>query len=139
LLTRAVVAVCGAVLILLGVCCFLAGFTAGVALLPILLGLCVLGLAYFLGKQSCLVCAGGVVSIRFGHRQSCRWEEVSEVVDQRVKHGVVSARVCALVRKNGKRLVLLDTGIGDFGALLSLLREQATSRGIPWREERVVK
>jgi hypothetical protein len=139
LMTRVIVAVCGIVLVAGGVVCLILGFTAGVVTLPVFLGICVLGLAYLMGQQSCLVFADGVVNVRLGQRQWCRWVDISEIVDTRTTQGVVSSRVCTLRKKDGSRLEVRDLGIDDFGALLALFREQAAARGISWREERVAK
>jgi hypothetical protein len=50
------------------------------------------------------------------------------------------SRQCTLVKKDGSRLELRDLLTGNFEEMVALLREQAQSRGIPWKEEeRVVK
>jgi hypothetical protein len=114
------------------------------------------GIAFLAGKESHLVCPGGVIiQERNGREQHCRWEEVSEIVDSRIKmstsanlswlgffytgQGVpkeeVPPRQCVLVKKDGSRMELVDRLRGDFEELVALLREQAQSRGIPWKEE----
>ncbi len=135
---RVLIGVCGVITILLGVGCFFTG-NPTIGIYPVILGIVVLGLAYMLQRQKCLVYSGGVMTIRFGNRQWCRWEEIAEIVDQRVTQGIVSSRLCVLVRKNGAGLVVADLGISDFGELVDLLREQATARNIPWKEEQIKK
>ena len=100
--------------------------------------LVVLALAYVLGKSSYLVCPGGIIQVRFGRRRVCRWDEVSEIVDRRIKQRLVSSRLCVLVRKYGEPIELSDL-VGDFGAMMALVRQQAESRGIPSKEECVDK
>ncbi len=143
LATRAVVAVCGIIILGAGVCLFVRDFSDGIIihsvgwiLLPV--GLCALALAYFMGKSSYLVCTGGVMKLRMGRLQQCRWDEASEIVDMHIKKGMVSSRHCALVKKNGSRMELPDLGIVDFPTMIDLIRQQAASHGIRWMEEHVV-
>jgi hypothetical protein len=98
-----------------------------------------LALGYFMGKSSYLVCTGGVMQLRLGRLQICRWEDVSEIVDIQTKQGIVTSRHCSLVKKNGGRMELINFGIHDFAGMIGLLRQQAESRGIVWKEERNVK
>ena len=129
---------CGVIIICLGIGCFFTGF-ASLGVYPVILGILVVGIAYIAQKQRCLVCPGGVIYIRFGNRQLCQWEEIVEIVDRRVTQGIVSSRFCVLSRKKGPGLIVADLGIGDFGELIGLLREQAAVHAISWKEERIKK
>ena len=100
--------------------------------------LAVLALAHVLVKSSYLVCPDGIIQVRFGRRRICRWDDVSEIVDRRIKQGPVSSRLCVLMRKRGEPIELSDLA-GDFGEMIALVRQQAVSRGIPWKEECVDK
>jgi hypothetical protein len=136
---RVLIGFCGLVLILLGVGWIVLLQGGYGTAFPIVLGVFVVGLAFVLPKQEYLVCPGGVMVIRGGNKKWCRCEEITEIIDQRVKHGIVSGRVCVLVRKSGANLSFSDTGISDFGAMIALLREQAAAHSIPWREEKITK
>jgi len=131
-------AICGIVVILMGVGLFIAGWWS-FGVVPIVLGIVVLFLGFVLTRQRLLVCPGGVIHIRYGRRLWCRWEDMAEIRDTRVKSGIVSSRICTIAKKDGTRMWLQDTGIGDFGELIRLLREQGESRGIPVKEEQVTK
>jgi hypothetical protein len=138
LATSILIGVCSIITILLGVGCFFTDF-ATIGIYPVILGILVVGIAYLLQRRQCLVCPGGVINNRLGNRQWCRWEEIAEIVDQRVTRGIVSSRLCVLVRKKGPGMVMADLGISDFAALVDLLREQATVHNIPWKEEQIKK
>jgi hypothetical protein len=132
--TRAAMFVSGILVLLCGVYVMSLGFVDwGVGVL--LFGICVLGLAYLMSQSKYLLCPGGVIAVRLGHRRAYRWEDVGEIVDTRINQGMVSSRRCTLVKKNGASLELIDFGIDDFPALVALLREQAESHDIPWKEE----
>jgi hypothetical protein len=136
--TRASTVVSGIVVLLCGVYVISLGFLDwGVGVL--LFGIIVLGLAYLLGQSKYLLCPGGMIAVRLGHTQQCRWEDVGEIVDTRMTQGMVSSRRCALVKKNGSRMEMMDFGIDDFAALVALLRQQAELHRIPWKEERGVQ
>jgi hypothetical protein len=137
--TRLVVVACGIVLLGAGVWLLIEMSAWGPGPWLLTLGIVVLWLAYLMGRSSYLVYRDRVVKKRLGHEQICWWNEVSEVLDLRVKQGIVSSRTCVLVKTAGTRFELQDLGINAFAAMLDLLRQQAASRGIPWREERVVK
>ena len=139
LVTRAVVAVCGAIMVLGGIFLLVGNYGWYIQTFPLVLGICVLGLAYVMGKSSYLICPDGVIRVRMGYQQQCRWDDVREIIDRHIKRGLVSSRLCELVKKNGFRLELTDLGTDDFPGMLGLIRQQAQSRGIPWREEQVIK
>jgi hypothetical protein len=134
MLTRVLIGFCGLVVILVGVALIFAG-TGQIGAYPVALGLMIVALAVLIPKQQYLVCPGGIVVIRSGKKQLFRWEDIAEIIDQRVTHGMVSGRVCVLVRKTGSKISFSDTGISDFGAMIALLREQAKAHSIPWKEE----
>jgi hypothetical protein len=135
LTTRLVVAVCGLVLFGGGVWLLIAMGPLGPGPWVLPFSIVVFGLAYFMGKSSYLICTGAVVQVRFGYRKHCRWDELSEIIDVQIKQGVVSSRRCDLVKKNGRRIELTNLGIDDFTGMIDLIRQQAQSRGIPWKEE----
>jgi hypothetical protein len=134
ILTRVLIGFCGLVVILVGVSLFFTG-SGTLGVYPMVLGLMVMALAFLIPKQQYLVCPGGIVVIRSGNQVCCRWEDLAEIIDQRVTHGMVSGRLCVLVRKTGSKISFSDTGITDFGAMIALLREQANAHSIPWKEE----
>ena len=133
LITRVAVAASGAIILVFGISLLIAGLDITLAMYPLLLGLGALALGYLMGKSMYLVCPGGIIKVRWGASQQCRWEDVNEIVDLQTKQGLVTSRLCALVKKNGSRMELPDLGIDDFGVLVDLLRRQAESRGIKWR------
>ncbi len=135
LTTRLVVAACGLVLLGGGVWLLIAMGPLGPGPWVLPFSIIVFGLAYLMGKSSYLICPGGVVQVRFGYRKPCRWDELSEIIDVQIKQGVVSSRRCDLVKKNGSRMELTNLGIDDFAGMIDLIRQQAQSRGIPWKEE----
>jgi hypothetical protein len=126
-----------------GLCLVIYDFTQGIiysfgwmAFWP---GLLALVLAYFMGKSRYVIGEGGVLRIHFGYALSCTWAEIREIIDLHTKQSIVSSRSCVLATKAGPRIVLQDLGIGDFSDLIDLVRKQAATHGIPWREERAVK
>jgi len=137
LVTRIALIVSGAVILMGGIYLLIEWST--IATLPLLLGLMAMVLGYFMGKSMILVCPRGVINVRWGVRQMCRWEDIGQIVDTKIKQGLVTSRRCALVKKNGGRMELHDLGLDDFAGLTSLLRQQAELRGIEWKEERSVK
>jgi hypothetical protein len=136
--TRLLIGFCGLVMILLGATLLFTG-SVKTGAYPIVLGFVVVALAFLLPRLEYLICPGGIVVIRSGNKTWCRWEDFAEIIHQRIKHGIVSGRMCVLVRKTGTKMSIADTGIGDFGTMIALLREQATARGIPWKEEQIIK
>jgi hypothetical protein len=138
LVTRAAVAVSGIVMVAGGIYLFV-GQGSDIGTIPLLVGICALALAYFMGKSKYLIGPDGVIKDRWGHRQMCRWDEVSEIRDRHVTQGLVTSRMCILVMKNGARMDLPDLGIGDFAKMHALIRQQAESHGLPWKEERIAK
>ena len=82
-----------------------------------------------------LVCPEGVVQSRRGKSESCRWDDVSEFLEQERRGGTfvtVTRRTCVLKTHDGRRLVLSGDEIGQFDELLSLLRAEAARRGLRW-------
>jgi hypothetical protein len=135
LATRLLVGLCGVIIILMGVGLLLRSASLGTW--PLVLGIAVVALAFVIGRQRYLVCRGGIVINRLGNEQVCYWTEVTTIKDVRVTHGLVSARMCTLIKKDGAGVTLSDTGIGDFSALMKLLKEIASVHNISWKEEHV--
>ena len=133
--TRLMVAACGVVLLAGGIWLLIEMGATGPGPWVLPFSVVVLGLAYFMGRSSYLIYPGGIVRVRFGYRLRCRWEELSEIRDVQIKQGLVSSRRCDLVKKNGSRIELTNLGISEFAAMIDLIRQQAQSQGIPWKED----
>ncbi len=138
LTTRVLIALSGLVLLSGGIWLVIKDGAPEPGAWVVTFSLAVLALAYVLGKSSYLVCPGGVIQVRFGRRRVCRWDDVSEIVDRRITQRLVTSRHCVLVKRRGDRIELSDL-VSDFGAMIALVRQQAESRGIPWKEECVDK
>ena len=137
LATRLLVGFCGVIIIAMGVGLLLRSVSLGTW--PLVLGIAVFTLAFVIGRQRYLVCKGGIVINRMGNEQVCYWTEVTTIKDVRVTHGLVSSRMCTLKKKDGSGVTLSDTGIGEFPALMKLLKKIASDHNITWKEEHVSK
>lgn len=136
---RVVAALAGIVLALLGAFLIVRdwsdGIVSSIGWITVPPGLFAIALAFFLGQSSYLVCPDGVIRVRSGRRVLCRWSDVAEIIDLKFEQGMVAARRCVLVLKNGARLEIPDIGMADFPALLDLIRQQSAPHGVPWKEE----
>ena len=104
----------------------------------ITLALLVLGLSYLLGRMKYTVDSEGIGQVLLSGQKFCRWDQIAEIVDRRTKQGTVSSRSCVLLQKNGAQMEIGDLAI-DYQAITALIRQRAESRGIPWKEEKIVK
>jgi hypothetical protein len=92
-------------------------------------------LAFVIRTRRLLISPSEVIRIRWRERESCRWEEVAEVVLTSIKVRLTTAPVCILIKKDGSRFELGEfDGAGD-KSVIAALRREAESRGIAWREE----
>ena len=104
---------------------------------PVVLGSCGLLLAWAMGKTRYDVHRDAVVRRGLRGPQVCRWAAVAEARDERVEGGRWgNSRTIVLVGNSGARVEFGQLGIPDYEDFASLLREQATARGIPWTEDR---
>jgi hypothetical protein len=121
-------------------------------------GTLLLFLAFIFGSTRVLITSSEVILIQGGllllfggrKRESCRWDEATEVVvtsevvetPYRGLAGVMvrpqraTFTVFRLVRKDGSRLELSrQPDQADIEPVLDALRRESAARGIPWREE----
>jgi hypothetical protein len=99
-------------------------------------GVMLLVLAFQIGNRRLLLTPSEVIRVRGRERESCRWEEVTEVVLTSIKIRLTTLPVCVFMKKDGSRFELREfDGAGD-ESVLAVLRREAESRGLRWREKR---
>ncbi len=136
--SRIVIGVCAGVLLVAGV--FIALYLGGSYIYGTFLvstAVLILFLAFALGRTYVLIGPNGLIRIKGGRQDSCRWEELREIVVSVPTAGGVKVafRRCALVKRDGSRIELLDVNVGHFEAMVDAMRRLSQPRHVAWKEE----
>jgi hypothetical protein len=99
-------------------------------------GVMLLVLAFQIGNRRLLLTPSEVIRVRGRERESCRWEEVTEVVLTSIKIRLTTLPVCVFMKKDGSRFELREFDGAGYESVLAVLRREAESRGLRWREKR---
>ena len=138
--SRVVIGGCGAVLFAAGL--FIAFYPGGQYCYGVFLastGTIIVFLSFLLGTRRLLIGPGGVIRIDGQKQDSCRWDELREIVVSVPAAGGVKVayRRCSLVRRDGSRIDLLDLNVGKFETMVDTLRQMSLPHHIPWKDELV--
>ena len=134
---RVIAAVCGGVLVAMGVFFFLLGMGAAGAGLPLsdwvsgkltapLVGF---GVILLIGTRlvplsGVFVCPRGLIRTRGDAWDGIHWAEVDRFEDATLTHKAVTTRQCRLVLKNGAEWGFLADHIAEYGKLTEVLRRK---------------
>lgn len=139
---RILAAVCGTILVGMGILFFLIGVGAGGAKLPLgdwvsgrlAVPLVVLGAVVFLGTRLVplnwvFVCPQGLVRTRGDAWDGMEWTEMERFENAPLTHKGVTARQCRVVRKDGTEWGFLADYVAGYRRLTEVLRQRADELG----------
>lgn len=138
--SRLGIAVCVAILMVAGVSItlflggpgprFMLGFVATNAVI-------ILFVTFALGRTSVVIGPNGLIRFKGGQQDSCRWEELREIVVRvpAAGRGKVAIRRCSLFKRDGSRIDLVDVNAWHFEVMVDWLRRMSQPHPISWRDE----